>query len=125
MMPTLPTPQDSRAASAESPRDRDCGFGFRIRVRGDLHRHNQCASESTPTTPGDALPCLRPPAAGNACLPPLAGRKHKPSPAEELAPRSVTTCVPSSRAVGAMQLARRFLAGASAGNELEHGRLAV
>ena len=86
MMPTLPTPQDSRAASAESPRDRDCGFGFRIRVRGDLHRHNQCASESTPTTPGDALPCLRPPAAGNACLPPIAHHGEEDWVYERLAP---------------------------------------
>ena len=90
MKPTEPTPQDSRVASVESPRDRDCGFGFRIKDCGGLHLHNQCVSESTPITPGDALPCFRPPAADNACLPPFAGRKHKPRPAQVRATSSNT-----------------------------------
>ena len=124
MKPTQPSAQDSRVASLESPHDRGCGFDFQINVCGDLHIHNQCASESSPTTPSDDLPCFPPPAAGNTCLPPVAGRKHKASPAQKFAALSANTRVPSSLAAGAMHLVRRFLAGASAGNELERAAFA-
>ena len=125
MKSALPTPKKSRVAVVESPRDRDRGFGFRIKNCGDLHLHDQCVSESPPIAPGDPLRCLRQPAAGNACLRPSAGRKHQFGPVQELAPHSATTCVPSSSAAGAMPLVRRFQAGASAGNGLEHRRLVV
>lgn len=119
MKPSELTGRDSRVADVESSHDRDCGFDFRIKVCGDLHIHNHCASEPTSTTPCDNLPSFPPPAAGNTCLPPVAGRKHKTSPAQKLATLSANARVPSSLAAGAMHLLRRFLAGASAGNELE------
>ena len=124
MKTSEPASGGSRVTSSKLASDRGCEFNFRIDVRGDLHIHNHCASESTPTTPSDGLPCFPPPAAGNTCLPPVAGRKHKTSPAQKLATLSASTRVPSSLAAGAMHLVRRFLAGASAGNELERAAFA-
>ena len=124
MKPCETTSGESRVTKSKPDSDRGCKFDFQIDVRGDLHMHNHCAGESTPTTPTDCPPCFPPPAAGNTCLPPVAGRKHKASPAQKLATLSANTRVPSSLAAGAMHLVRRFLAGASAGNELERAAFA-
>lgn len=94
-----------------------CGFAFEINVEGDLHIHNHCASETAPIPPiNEPVPCCAPIGDGNTCLPPIAGRKHKASPAQKFTKLAARNRVPSVLAAGAMHLVRRFLADVSPAN---------
>lgn len=102
-----------------------CGFTFEINVKGDLHIHNHCAGETAPNPPlKEPEPCCAPNGTGNTCFPPIAGRKHKASPAQKFAKLAAGNRVPSVLAAGAMHLVRRFLADASPSNPLEQASFA-
>ncbi len=102
-----------------------CGFAFEINVKGDLHIHNHCAGELAPNPPvKEPASCCPPNGMGNTCLPPIAGRKHKASPAQKFAKLAAGNRVPSVLAAGAMHLVRRFLADASPANPLEQAAFA-
>lgn len=102
-----------------------CGFAFEINVEGDLHIHNHCASETAPIPPiNEPVPCCAPIGDGNTCLPPIAGRKHKASPAQKFTKLAARNRVPSVLAAGAMHLVRRFLADVSPANPLEQAAFA-
>ncbi|MDB5809099.1 MAG: hypothetical protein JWN94_1221 [Betaproteobacteria bacterium] len=124
MKPSALSSREAIDRSREASTSRACGFDFNIDVCGDLHIHNNCAGETKPPAPGDTPPCFPPPATGNTCLPPVAGRKHKASPAQKLATLAANARAPSALAAGAMHLVRRFLAGASPANELERAAFA-
>lgn len=120
--PTAPPPAPHPTTAAP----KGCGYEFQINVQGDLHIHNQCAGEITPPSPPPKEPavCCPPNGVGNTCLPPIAGRKHKASPAQKLAKLAANNRVPSVLAAGAVHLLRRYLAGASAANPLEQAAFA-
>ena len=102
-----------------------CGFAFEINVKGDLHIHNHCAGETAPNPPvKEPAPCCAPNGEGNTCLPPIAGRKHKASPAQKFAKLAARNRVPSVLAAGSIHLVRRFLADASPANPLEQAAFA-
>ncbi len=102
-----------------------CGFAFEINVKGDLHIHNHCAGETASAPPvTEPAPCCVPVGVGNTCLPPIAGRKHKASPAQKFAKLAAHNRVPGVLAAGAMHLVRRFLADASPANPLEQAAFA-
>ena len=110
----LPAPRATPAAT------KGCGYEFQINAQGDVHIHNHCATDAAPLPPPkDPAVCCPPNGAGNTCLPPIAGRKHKASPAQKLGKLAANNRVPSVLAAGAMHLLRRYLAGASPANPLE------
>lgn len=92
-----------------------------IESHGDVNIHNQCPPDEP--SPCDRAPdtdaCYPPVAPGNTCLPPVAGRKHKSSPARKLQGLAKQARVPSVLAASSLQLVRRHLAGKPAANELE------
>jgi hypothetical protein len=118
---SAPAPTAGHAPAAP----KGCGYEFQINVQGDLHIHNHCAGETPPPPPSkDPAPCCPPIGVGNTCLPPIAGRKHKASPAQKLAKLAANNRVPSVLAAGTIHLLRRYLAGASAANPLEQAAFA-
>ena len=99
-----------------------CDLNIRIDARGDVNIHHHCGAEAPacePATPGGSDDCYPPVAPGNTCLPPVAGAKHKRSPAQKLAARAQRSRVPSALAASSLQLVRRHLAGKRAANALE------
>lgn len=116
-------------APAPTPR-RDCGCHIGVQAAGDVHIHQHCAPSAPAPGPGPEqppAPCYPPPADGSTCLPPVAGRKHKQSPAQKRARRLATQRVPSVLAASTLALVQRYLAGTAPANALEqavHARLA-
>lgn len=107
-------------SSTSSPaRPGDCPLSISIDARGDVNIHHHCAPPPPSPAPGDETGGCPPQGEGNTCLPPVAGSKHKRSPAQKLATRQARTRVPSVLAASTMHLVRRFLAGKTPGNELE------
>ncbi len=102
-----------------------CGFAFELNVKGDVHIHNHCAGEPArnPIVKGPES-CCTPIGTGNTCLPPIAGRKHKASPAQKFANLAASNQVPSVLAAGTMHLVTRFLADVSPANPLEQAAFA-
>ncbi len=97
----------------------DCPLSIAIDARGDVNIHHHCAPPPPGPPPSDETGGCPPLGEGNTCLPPVAGSKHKRSPAQKLAARQARTRVPSVLAASTMHLVRRFLAGTTPGNELE------
>ncbi len=97
----------------------DCALSISIDARGDVNIHHHCAPPPPGPAPGGETGGCPPQGDGNTCLPPVAGSKHKRSPAQKLATRQARTRVPSVLAASTMHLVRRFLAGKPAGSELE------
>ena len=97
----------------------DCALSIAIDARGDVNIHHHCAPPTPAPAPGGESGGCPPQGEGNTCLPPVAGSKHKRSPAQKLTARQARTRVPSVLAASTMHLVRRFLAGKPAGNELE------
>lgn len=119
--------RDTRPAPAPSD---DCGCHIDVHAAGDVHIHQRCAPPPPAPCPAPDQPpppCYPPPAEGSTCLPPVAGRKHKQSPADKRARRLATQRVPSVLAASTLALVQRFLAGSAPANDLEkaaHARLA-
>lgn len=104
---------------------RDCGCETRISIesRGDVHIHNCTCHEECGRQPGDGggPPSDCPP---GACLPVVAGAKHKKSRAQRLARIADSTSLPSTIASGVLQTCRRFMAGEGPANALERDAFA-
>ena len=112
------TTATTTTSTTPSPPNADCPLSIHIDAHGDVNIHHHCAPP-TPCPPDKPAPCQPPTAEGNTCLPPVAGRKHKQSPAQKLAQRESRNRVPSVLAASTMHLVRRFLAGRAPGNQIE------
>jgi hypothetical protein len=97
----------------------DCALSIAIDARGDVNIHHQCAPAPATSPPATGSADCPPLGDGNTCLPPVAGSKHKRSPAQKFAARQARVRVPSVLAASTMHLVRRFLAGHSAASDLE------
>ena len=98
-----------------------CPIEIHIENRGDVNINHNCgpgASSSCDSVPS-TIDCYPPIAPGNTCLPPVAGRKQKSSPARKLQRLARNAGVPSVLAASTLQLVRRHLAGKPAANALE------
>lgn len=123
--PSTPDRSDHPDRNDRPPRP-DCGCGCRIDVHAarDVHVHQYCEPTGGPGTPPPA-PCDCPPQPeANGCLPPVAGTKHKQSPAQRTARRLAASRVPSVLAASTLALVRRFLAGDAPANPLEQAAFA-
>ena len=107
------------AADAPAGDPGGCPLAIRIEARGDVNIHHHCAPAPAPSCELPPVACYPPPAEGNTCLPPVAGAKHKRSPAQKLQSRTARTTVPSVLAASTMHLVRRFLLGKPPANPLE------
>lgn len=107
------------------------GCHIDIHAAGDVHVHQHCGSPPEAPVPRpcpEAGPGFPPPAEGNTCLPPVAGRKPKQAPGPRLARLAARAGVPSVLAASTLALVRRFGSGAAPANALEQavfGRLAA
>ena len=122
---STPTDPDSGLASAPKTahhrHEPGCNFEIKVEAHGDVNIHHHCPSDAPapcPSPPGTDA-CYPPVAPGSTCLPPVAGRKHKRSPAQKLQGLAERTRVPSVLAASSLQLVRRHLAGKRAANALE------
>lgn len=101
-----------------------CGCRIDVHAARDVHVHQYCEPGGGPATPPPA-PCHCPPQPGaNGCLPPVAGSKHKQSPAQRTARRLAASRVPSVLAASTLALVRRWLAGEAPSNALEQAAFA-
>ena len=112
--------------SISTPAQPGCGCRIDVHAARDVHVHQHCGEASTPPAGpgGDTAPCYPPAAEGNTCLPPVAGSKHKQSPAQKRQRRLAQARVPSMLAASTMALVRRFLEGAAPANPLEQAAFA-
>ena len=98
--------------------DEDCRVDISIECRGDVHIHNcdrcRCQGDPSGQSGGGGRDC--PP---GACLPVVAGAKHKQSRDQRLAAIASGAKMPSVLAAGVMHTCRRFLLGKAAANALE------
>lgn len=116
---TRPLEQEHHAENDAASDPCSCPLAIRIEARGDVNIHHHCAPAPAPSGLAPPTACYPPLAAGNTCLPPVAGAKHKRSPAQKLQARSARARVPSVLAASTMHLVRRFLLGKAACNPLE------
>ncbi len=98
-----------------------CDIDVCITASGDVHVYN-CATPPDPGSPDSCEPdvvscppCLP----AGACVPVVAGAKHKQSREQRLSGLAQSTSVPSALATSTLHAARRFLAGKTPGNALE------
>ena len=117
---------DSRPSAPNPTPAADCGCRINVHAARDVHVHQHCVAPTAPPPATDGKPtaCFPPPAEGSTCLPPVAGRKHKQSPAQKRERRVAKSRVPSVLAASTMALVRRFLDGATAANPLEEAAFA-
>ena len=104
---------------AATPAAGECGLSIQVEARGDVNIHHHCAAPAPCPASPDSADGHPPKAEGNTCLPPMAGSKHKQSPAQKFAARAARVRVPSALAASTMHLVRRFLAGQAPAHELE------
>jgi hypothetical protein len=98
-----------------------CNLEISIEAHGDVNIHHHCppGMPAECDNPAGGEGCYPPSAPGNTCLPPVAGRKHKSSPARKLQVLAKRTRIPSVLAASTLQLVRRHLAGKPPANALE------
>ena len=116
-------PASKRPARRAEP---SCNFEINVEAHGDVNIHHHCSPDAPAPCPSPPATdsCYPPVAPGNTCLPPVAGRKHKRSPAQKLQALAQRARVPSVLAASTLQLVRRHLAGKPAANALERAAFA-
>lgn len=125
----------NRTRTKNRSAEQDCGCNVEVvvKARGDVHIHTCDSHTGARTTRGDGrtpcsgkdCDCPSRDCPSGACLPTVAGAKHKKSRDQRLATLAAGTPVPSSLASGALQLCRRFMAGQDPVNDLEQDAFAL
>jgi hypothetical protein len=116
---------DASSSRSNQRVEHDCGCEIKIKIksRGDVHIHNCTCPEERGRKPGNGG-CPPNGCSPGACLPVVAGAKHKKSSAQRLARIAASTSLPSTIASGVLQTCRRFMAGEGPANSLERDAFA-
>ena len=119
----------SRTRTADRSAEQGCGCNVDIvvKARGDVHIHTCDIHTGDGISPCSDKDCHCPSrdCPPSACLPTVAGAKHKQSRDQRLSTLAVGTPVPSSLASAALQLCRRFMTGQNPANDLEQEAFAL
>lgn len=104
-----------------------CSVEIVVKARGDAHIHTcgEHTGDGNGPCPDHDCDCPSRDCPPGACLPTVAGAKHKKSRNQRLAALAAGTPLPSSLASGGLQLCRRFMAGQDPANDLEEDAFAL
>ncbi|HEX9965425.1 MAG TPA: hypothetical protein VGB04_10640 [Allosphingosinicella sp.] len=114
--------QDDGGPAADS--QSSCNFNIHVEAAGDVHIHNNCASDPAGEPPCPVPPGFPCPTTGT-CIPATAGAKHKQSREQKLARRLANDPIASALATSVVHAMRRFVLGKTAENSLEEETFAI